>query len=300
MDLGTELGVVSLGLTVCQGLLDYYKSWQTYRDDIRSTSASIGHLLQLLYQIREILNSKTEGHQATLMSQVDKAAKNCASNLRVLNDWLQKIRPFDDAQSIRNKLRNRFQRLDYPFQKETLKGLEGEVAKSRTSLLEVLNVLQVQQNSDLEGMVQKLFRNQVEAEVRKWPAAPDPSINQNSNLDQRHADTCLWFLSCADYAQWQNHDQSSLWLQGSAGSGKTVLCSTIVDDMQRFSAMSSGSTVYYYFTFADDVKTKVSGFLRSTLLQLSECYTASPSILDSLYKTYKGATPPDVILLDAI
>ncbi|MCJ1328309.1 hypothetical protein MMC10_004985 [Thelotrema lepadinum] len=302
MDPGTALGVVSLGITVCQGLLDYYKSWQAYRDDIKSTSACVEHLLQLLYQIKELLDSKKEdGLQGKLMRRVDRIAQNCTSNLRALEEQLRKTKPFDNAQTIRDKLHNKLRKLDYPFQKETLEGLNKEVAKSRTNLLEVLNVLQVQQNNEIEGLVERIHRSQVKAEVKSWLAAPDPSVNQNVNLEQRHADTGLWFLSSTDYEEWKTQDDSSIWLQGFAGAGKSVLCSAVVQDLQQLSTADDNiSMSYFYLTFTDDVKTKVSGLLKSILLQLSVSCPASPSPLDSLCATYKGATPPDADLLNAI
>ena len=302
MDPGTALRVVSLGITVCQGLLDYYRSWQTYRDDINSTSTSIEHLLQLLCQIQGLLDSRKEdGLQAALMLRIDKTAQKCKSSLMALEAQFLKLKQFNDAQSIRDKLRNKLRRLDYPFRKGTLEGLEREVAKSRTNLVEILNVLQVQQNVEIEGMVERICHAQVKAEVRAWLAAPDPSINQIINFERRHADTGLWFLSDAAFKKWKTREQSSMWLQGSSGSGKSVLCSAVVNDLQQLSTTSENIvTCYYYFTFTDDIKTKVSGLLKSILLQLSVSSLASHSALDSLYATYRDACPPDADLLNAV
>ena len=52
MDPGTAVGVISLGIQVCEGILKYYRDWKGYEDDIQGTYTEIDHLAKtfaLLY-----------------------------------------------------------------------------------------------------------------------------------------------------------------------------------------------------------------------------------------------------------
>ena len=53
---GVAVGLVSLGLEVCQGLTEYYESWKTHDDDIRRALEKIDSLSSTLRALEGILN----------------------------------------------------------------------------------------------------------------------------------------------------------------------------------------------------------------------------------------------------
>ena len=94
------------------------------------------------------------------------------------------------------------------------------------------------------------------------------------------------------YLDWRDRSNSFLWLQGFAGCGKTILCSTIINDMTKYTASrTQGAIAFYYFDFTNDVKTKTLSCLRSLILQLAE-QTADTTSLQSLHRAYAMGTPP--------
>ena len=58
------------------------------------------------------------------------------------------------------------------------------------------------------------------AKIREWLSPPDPSLNYDKALEQRQADTGLWFLESPDYSKWKIDPASFLWLYGIPGCGK--------------------------------------------------------------------------------
>ena len=54
-----------------------------------------------------------------------------------------------------------------------------------------------------------------------------------------------------------------------AGCGKTVLSSTIIDNLNELARKPEANIAYFYFDFTDEKKRKVEGCLRSLLRQLS-------------------------------
>jgi hypothetical protein len=57
---------------------------------------------------------------------------------------------------------------------------------------------------------------------------------------------------------------------------------------------------YFYFSFTDTNKQKVSNFLRSILGQFVYQKAITPNSLKDLYKTYKHSTPPTKLLLSVL
>ena len=102
------------------------------------------------------------------------------------------------------------------------------------------------------------------------------------------------------YIDWRDRPKSFLWLQGFAGCGKTILCSTVINDMTRYKASRTQyALAFYYFDFTNDIKTKTLNCLRSLLLQLAE-QTADTKSLQALHRAYAMGTPPIQEFLDVL
>lgn len=67
--------------------------------------------------------------------------------------------------------------------------------------------------------------------LQQWLSAPDPSTNYNKALHQRHQGSGGWFLQSSEYSAWKMERYSFLWLYGMPGCGKTILSSTIIQDL---------------------------------------------------------------------
>ncbi|KAI1382401.1 hypothetical protein F4677DRAFT_25067 [Hypoxylon crocopeplum] len=132
------------------------------------------------------------------------------------------------------------------------------------------------------------------ASLQEWLSPPDPSTNVNRALDLRHDNTGQWFLQSLEYSTWKTEKNSFLWLNGIPGCGKTILASTVVNDL-RTSETSYPHLLYFYFDFADAQKQSVEYALCSLISQLYQKRDNVRSYLDSLYSSCDcGPRRPDV------
>ncbi|KAH9040878.1 hypothetical protein EDB83DRAFT_2554213, partial [Lactarius deliciosus] len=69
--------------------------------------------------------------------------------------------------------------------------------------------------------------NQIEQDVRKWFSPPDPSTNHNTACDVYHNAPPTWFFEAGVFKDWMSNG-SLLWIHGKPGSGKSILCSAII------------------------------------------------------------------------
>jgi KaiC/GvpD/RAD55 family RecA-like ATPase len=122
------------------------------------------------------------------------------------------------------------------------------------------------------------------SEICRWLAAPNPHTNYHKALTQRQAETGLWLLENDTFFKWKTNSASLLWLYGIPGCGKTILSSTIIENLQQHCGDNSGTaTVYFFFDFKDGQKQDPEFMLRSLLHQVLQQTHAIPYSLNALY-----------------
>lgn len=109
--------------------------------------------------------------------------------------------------------------------------------------------------------------------IQSWLFPADPYINLKRALNTRHPGSGAWFLQDEQYLQWKSSLKSSLWLHGLAGCGKTVLVSSIVENLQQAIgpnrlASSSPILLYFFFDFRDKRKQSLEDMARTLAHQL--------------------------------
>ncbi|KIK64437.1 hypothetical protein GYMLUDRAFT_240979 [Collybiopsis luxurians FD-317 M1] len=134
--------------------------------------------------------------------------------------------------------------------------------------------------------------------IRKWLQAPDCSANRADAADKKVEGTGQWILSHPEYQKWKGQP-SILWIQGKAGSGKTVLSTTIWKDL---SDMDTDAFWYHYFDIRDNTgdKSTYRGFLLSLVSQMGLDNERINPDLFKLYKKLKGHEKPAIVELEEI
>jgi hypothetical protein len=96
------------------------------------------------------------------------------------------------------------------------------------------------------------------------------------------------------YADWKTNPNSFLWLHGIPGCGKTILSSTVIEDVHcHCSHDHSLAVLYFYFDFNDIEKQQHEKMIRSLILQLSFRCKDTPRGLRSLFSFCRdGDRPP--------
>ncbi|KAH9031126.1 hypothetical protein EDB85DRAFT_1830526, partial [Lactarius pseudohatsudake] len=139
-----------------------------------------------------------------------------------------------------------------------------------------------------------LAGNESRKSLREWVFPPDPSTNHNIACDLHHGGTAQWFFRGSMFGEWKSTG-SLLWIYGKPGSGKTILCSVIVQDIVTLSEAGLASMAYFYFDFRDLDKQHIRNLLPSLLIQLSSHSDPRRDILSRLYLAHdNGEKKPRV------
>ncbi|KAH9034463.1 hypothetical protein EDB85DRAFT_2088272 [Lactarius pseudohatsudake] len=140
--------------------------------------------------------------------------------------------------------------------------------------------------------INKIKRDRFHRESRTWLSPPDPSSNYNIARDVHQDGTATWFCEGSVFAEW-NAKGSLLWIHGKPGSGKTILMSTIVREIDRMRKAGLALMAYFFFDFRDTHKQQRRDLLSSLLFQLSARSDACHNIFSHFYLDHdEGAQQP--------
>ncbi|RMX87714.1 hypothetical protein D0869_02164 [Hortaea werneckii] len=266
------VGPISRGIRVCQELLSHDSYWKDSDPYISSIYIAISRLSETLILLKSTLEGGNVGQKGD--ERIEEYLQYCESATQKLEaDW-------------RSARRSHF-----PFRKVFLQKILKHVAELQegSSLaLEVLHPVPVQQSVEYRKIV-------------AWLSAPDPWTNHNSARVRHEDSTGSWLLQSAVYQTWKSNTGGRVWLSGKAGCGKTVLCSTVIEDIHKL-CQHSPDTAYtmFYFSFSDKYKQASEYLIRSLVAQLG-WREPGYSMLRQAYETsHRGVPMSMFLLLDAL
>ncbi|GAW24459.1 hypothetical protein ANO14919_140430 [Xylariales sp. No.14919] len=177
------------------------------------------------------------------------------------------------------------------YAKELLRKLNHNQVEAAEKLISKIDQVDKQlkiidkQLKDVRSEIKDLNARDSNTKLRDWLSPPDPSTNLNKALKKRHQGSGQWLLRCKVYSTWKTTRSSILWLNGIPGCGKTILSSTIIEDLK--STKSSQPVLYFYFDFTKTKKQSFENALRSLASQLFFQNEDTRECLRSLYSTCK-------------
>ncbi|KAF2178926.1 purine and uridine phosphorylase [Zopfia rhizophila CBS 207.26] len=149
---------------------------------------------------------------------------------------------------------------------------------------------------DARTAIQDVTLEQRREKIERWLSPSDPSTNYNKASQRRQDGTGLWFLQSDAFAKWKTQRSSFLWLYGIPGCGKTILSSTIIEDLKK--TLPNRPLLYFYFDFNDANKQILDSMVRSLISQLYRRCEVTWKQLDSLFSSCEdGRSQPSCELL---
>jgi tetratricopeptide (TPR) repeat protein len=126
--------------------------------------------------------------------------------------------------------------------------------------------------------------------VMEWLNPVDVENDFQRELEKRAQKTCSWIIENNDYESWkdpQKHD-SLLWINGRPGSGKSVLSSSVIEDLQRQKRKTEGVEVIYFFFNENDERRNLS--MSVIVNMIAQLTGGLPNLPSNLFTTYQAAT----------
>ncbi|KAI0276991.1 hypothetical protein BGY98DRAFT_659186 [Russula aff. rugulosa BPL654] len=181
--------------------------------------------------------------------------------------------------------------------------VDDRVANVNDKVTEVIHVKNVERSSSPNlidvgyGALSIISENQLRESIHKWLSSPDSSTNHNIACGTHHKKTATWFFQGNIYKEWKLKG-SLLWIHGKPGSGKSILCSTVIEDIKAVCDTGQASMAYFYFDFRNANKQCLRDLLPSLVTQLSARSSPRCDILSKLYSAHDNGMnqPSDGVL----
>lgn len=300
-------GLLSLGIQATQSLVDFYTAHKDQDKDVAKITQNLDNLQSVFRALDVAVEERRSQVDTQDFLEVQKAVQKCEEIITELQHECAKFHK-DSAAGLKDRVKVAGRRAAYPFRKSTLQKLEEDISDIRENLSFALDVLQLKSQSQIQdglsevkSLVERTNASQVSLTIHGWLMAPDASLNHNAAYAKCHPSTGLWFVNGHQFRTWLEERNSFLWLNGFAGCGKTVLCSTAIQHTFRVMGRKHGIGIaFFYFSFSDKAKQDDNGMLRTLLLQLSVQLQDGERDLEQLHTLYKSGSPPVDALLESL
>lgn len=321
---------ISLGITVCQSLLDYYHSWKDAEDNIAKTYVSIEELSKTFRLLAIAVEYKE--FNGEVVDQVRDSIGSAEGSIHNLEKKLDKVRVVALQDGWKGKAKAQFRRTLYPFKESTLAKLRELSSETRDNLSLALNLLQIdtsamslrklnflglqaanlsanvdfltQQSTsilanvdDIADYTRGTARLESSKELREWLSGHlDPTLKQDETWRERHPDTGQWFLQSREFRAWLEGPAQQtpriFNIIGKSGAGKTSLISSAIKAAQSMGRDSSQIVVaYYYCSFSEAASQDPTQMVGSFISQIS---TVCPAVLEGLEAGFARRERPNL------
>lgn len=123
--------------------------------------------------------------------------------------------------------------------------------------------------------------------IEHWITSEDQGAEHRDVAAKRQDGTGDWFLMNVD--AWIHGSGVRSWCLGLAGTGKTILASSLINFLRQGDASDRPKVLHYYFNYKKKENQKADRFCASLLKQLS---MQSRALLPYLEFAYARSTPP--------
>ncbi|KAF8192837.1 hypothetical protein K438DRAFT_1935063 [Mycena galopus ATCC 62051] len=139
----------------------------------------------------------------------------------------------------------------------------------------------------------------LEEVLEKWLGFPPDLKDRQQELRKLHHETTgSWLLGNHLFVRWKD-TPSSLWIKGISGTGKSVLSSTVIENI-TIGCPDRTAVAFFYFDFRNEQQ-HMDIMLRSIVWQLSGRLSSPYSSLQKLYETLgKGTIKPQRVHLQGV
>lgn len=126
-------GLVSLGLTLCNGLHNYFSAIKDRHRDIETATQSLALLQSNICTIQS--STLKLGHRHALAANgVNAGLKNCETQLKALEAFLNDLNSAENLSGIKEKWQKQKMFARYPFDQKKLFQLQEHILRANTTL----------------------------------------------------------------------------------------------------------------------------------------------------------------------
>ncbi|SCO92262.1 uncharacterized protein FRV6_16390 [Fusarium oxysporum] len=309
------LGVVASAIAVIQISKEVISLCKFYIEALRSDApTSLRAVLIEVSTLKSVLEglefiSKCETFTPALQNRLaasDGPIEGCRAALTAL----EKLFPKQSLQnrqnaSKRRKVQATFATLAWPLKQGQIQDLLQQISRHRDGIQLALTTEVTKDIKEIKAVseeIRSILTEEQRHRVYDWLTSTDPSPIHNQSRNSYEHGTGSWMLRSQHWTDWLASSVRCLWVHGIPGSGKTILASWLIENVQdhfkRVSTESSPCTSAYYYCYFSHRQDEAAPFLRWIITQLSRRAEVVSTLMHDLFR--RGGEPSIPELLDAL
>jgi hypothetical protein len=139
---GTIVGAVSLGITLCDGIVAYCHTWKHQDDEVKSLTTLCETLKQLLQDIEQCVKS-SQTLESRTVEKLNDSLQACAGHCKAVLRLSSKYTTTAAATTWNGRARELAKRLKFPFEKRTLEELKDIMIAFRGNVDTAMGLLKL-------------------------------------------------------------------------------------------------------------------------------------------------------------
>ena len=148
---GSAVGVISIAIQVCQGLLSYYNAWRSYDVQVSHVYDKIHGLNATLQHLHSSLE-KLDSTKSPAAQNVLRSITSCDAGVEALRVTFEKFSSTRAPQGVREKLHSYSRQTMFPFKQDTLQSMKVIVTDLQDNLVSALQVLELYVNNSFANI----------------------------------------------------------------------------------------------------------------------------------------------------
>ncbi|KAF4935424.1 putative ankyrin repeat protein [Colletotrichum fructicola] len=155
--------------------------------------------------------------------------------------------------------------------------------------------------SELRKQVKEIQKDEKRKNMLEWLWEGDISVQYRAAREKYSKGICEWLVQEGEgFKLWERDPKSFLWLNGKAGSGKSILSSSVIKYLKdQYEQNPETALAYYFFSFGNLEQQKVSAMLSSLVRQLCASRPDTPQPIKRFEGYMEKSERPDIEALEA-
>ncbi|KAK7935021.1 hypothetical protein PG985_000516 [Apiospora marii] len=308
---GSLAGLAQITASTFITVFKYVKDVQSAKDDVDKLAREIRNfygIVQNLYLLCTGLE-QTGSRKPTLEG----------SQVMLCTATLSRIEKKVDRASKKHHAggsKGRIQSLKWPFSKNETKELLEELERHKSTintalaadtidlLMQSLGIQNQMQNKldraqtaieKLKRIQDDFMRDEKNKAVERFFLPVNPMHGFQSNIRLKQEDTGHWFHQSYELLNWMAIPNSKLWLSGIPGSGKSVMCASLIErvvnvcgNAQKAAAIKGDAAVFFFCDYKVSESQQLVNILQVLALQLARQHKDAFDILEDYFESLVG------------
>ncbi|KAH6690811.1 hypothetical protein BKA61DRAFT_286451 [Leptodontidium sp. MPI-SDFR-AT-0119] len=250
--LGDFITVIELANKTRKEFVDAPSQFNAISDEVRSLSIVLLDI-EVVLSDRELRNEQE--------AELKQLANGCRNILNQLEHTLDEYSELKSGHgSVSKRVKRVWKRLKW--EPEDIKQLRSRINTN----IGLLNAFTSRLTRDNVVTLVRRQEDQGRRTILDWITPIDYALQHSDFISRRQAGTGRWLLSSAEFKEWVETDERTLFCRGIPGAGKTMLTSILVEELfTRFENDGNIGIAYLYCNYRRQHEQKLEDLFASLL-----------------------------------